>query len=311
MWETQKVICNLLWVMPSKFIKLSHLTDTAIMIIPNSLYNVRRLLKLDRSDLFTFVGGFTFLSVSDAQCTTIQMHILWKWGWSIWSQANLSRSNSFLLTWVFFHLYPAHDIKKRNHEFTNLKCCIMVYYFLIATYKNILNLVFSFERLHETFLNSWISSFVNFLTAISHRGLRNDFFSLSTHLLSLFYLDFDLFSIFPIAVWFWISTKLFCQNRSFSTIRSRDGRDVQNSSHSKIAGDGLMSPTHGLLRVKKKAMIKHASETTAKPFLRSWSTSSKQECARKNKLYGKRFSFKCKTRSLCFYLERIHLQVMV
>ena len=31
----------------------------AIMTIPNSFYNVRRLLKLDWSDLFTFVRGFT------------------------------------------------------------------------------------------------------------------------------------------------------------------------------------------------------------------------------------------------------------
>ena len=59
MWETQNLICNLLRIISSKVIKWSHFTDIAIMTIPNSLYNVRRLLKLDRSDLFTFVGGFT------------------------------------------------------------------------------------------------------------------------------------------------------------------------------------------------------------------------------------------------------------
>ena len=56
MWETQDFISNLLRMISIKFIKWLHLTDMAIMTIPDSLYNVRRLIKLDRSNLFTFVG---------------------------------------------------------------------------------------------------------------------------------------------------------------------------------------------------------------------------------------------------------------
>ena len=56
MWGTQDFISNLLRMISIKFMKWLHLTDMAIMTIPDSLYNVRRLIKLDRSDLFTFVG---------------------------------------------------------------------------------------------------------------------------------------------------------------------------------------------------------------------------------------------------------------
>ena len=40
-------------------------------------------------------------------------------------------------------------------------------------------------------------------------------------------------------------------------------------------------PTPRIMRMKNKSMTMHASETTIKSHLHLWSTSSKQECARK------------------------------